>query len=159
MVCKGRSMALASGKRRKDHQAKIGIFGQRKAKRQFCHAGQLAIQKQPQAVRTRWVAVGRAGGEDIVNLFWSGVLAQPKFVIICRRQKQGGYSVAVLRRIKRADQSLGHMMAFIVNSIVPLGFFQVTLSPGSAPISARASGECALIRPKLGSASSSPVIS
>ncbi len=152
-------MAVATRRRGEDHQAKIGVFGQGKAKRQFGHARKLAIKEQSQPLRPCWIAGGRAGAKHLVDLFWPWVVAQPKMVIVGGLQKQHCNVVAVAHGVKWADQSFGHVMALIFSSMGPFGFFQVTLSPTSAPISARANGECALIRPKVGSASSSPVIS
>lgn len=152
-------MALAPRRGGKDHQAKIGVFGQGKAERQLGHACKLAIKKQPQTMRPRRIAVGRAGCENFVDLFCPRVVSQPELVIVGRLQKQGCNGVAVAHGVNWADQSFGHVIALIVNSMGPFGFFQSTLSPTSAPNKARASGECALMRPKAGSASSSPVIS
>jgi hypothetical protein len=68
-------MAVATRRRGEDHQAKIGVFGQGKAKRQFGHACKLFIKEQSQSMRPRWIAVGRAGGKHLVDLLGSWIVA------------------------------------------------------------------------------------
>lgn len=99
MRAKSRPMPLPPRGGSKNHQAKIGIFGQRKAKRQFGHTGQVAVQKKPQPMGTRRIAAGWGGGEHLVNLVWAGILAKPQVIVVGGLHQQRRDGCAVVLRI------------------------------------------------------------